>query len=82
MCVYEFEKDEKKYSFQFGSYSNKDIKTYDLRPFKTDYTKKLVDNVGSLCRVEIREETKSPSPSKFKSLVANAKSSIKSFKES
>ena len=79
-CTYENKREEKTYKFVFGGYSEKDIKTYDLTPFKTDYNKELIGSVGLMCRSEIFEETKSPSFTKFKSLLSETEGIISSYK--
>lgn len=77
---YEFNKNDKSYKFSFGNYSEKDIKTNDLTPFKTGFNRDLFDNVGLMCRLEIHEECKTTSFSKFKSLLTDAENTISSFK--
>jgi hypothetical protein len=76
---YEFKKDEKLYKFTFGHYSEKDIKIYDLTPFKTEANKELFDNAGLMCKLDIFEDCKAPSFSKFKSLLADAEGIISSY---
>ena len=80
MCVYEFEKSEKNYKYQFGSYSEKDIKTHDLMPFKSDINSDLKGALGQMCRLEISEINKTPNYSNFKSLLNNAVSTISSYR--
>jgi len=79
-CVYEFEKDNKKYKFEFGNFSEKDIKKHDLRPFETEFNEDLVGSVGLMCRTEIREETHTVSFSKFKKLLTETEKIISSYK--
>jgi hypothetical protein len=78
-CIYEFKKDEMKFKFHFGNYSSKDIKAHDLMPFKTEYNKDLIDNVGLMLRSEVAKLEKEPSFSKFKSLIAILEKNISSF---
>lgn len=77
---YEFKKAEKIFKFIFGKYSEKDIKTYDLTPFKTEGNKELFENVGIMCKLDIFEDCKTPSFSKFKSLLSEAENIISSYK--
>jgi hypothetical protein len=78
-CIYEFLKDGIYYKYQFGNYSEKDITTYELRPFSTEYTKELLDGLGYMWRVELKEETKEPTFSKFKTLLNNSEQVISKF---
>jgi len=77
---YEFKRDDKIFKFTFGKYSEKDIKTYDLTPFKTEGNKELFENVGRMCKLDIFEDCKNPSFSKFKSLLSEAENIISSYK--
>jgi len=77
---HEFKKDERSYKFVFGNYSEKDIKNHDLTPFKSEFNKDLIDNLGLMCKLDIFEDCKSPTPSKFKSLLTDAESTISSYK--
>ncbi len=76
---YEFRKNEKSYKFIFGNYSEKDIKRYDLTPFKTEANKELFGNVGLMCKLDVFEDCSTPSFSKFKSLLADAEGIISSY---
>jgi len=76
-CIYEFLKDEIEYKLQFGNYSSKDIKKHDLRPFRTEFTKDLIDKVGIMGRLEVIEMEKSPTFGKFKSLISKSESTLK-----
>ncbi|MFN8335836.1 MAG: hypothetical protein U0U09_11980 [Cyclobacteriaceae bacterium] len=78
-CIYQFKKDEFEYKFHFGNYSNKDIKNHDLTPFKTDYNSDLLNSVGFMGRLEIFEVEKTPTFSKFKSLLSKAENVFKEF---
>ena len=78
-CVYEFKKDDILCKFQFGNYSEKDLTTYELRPFSTDYTKDLIGGYGQMCRVELNEDSKDPTFSKFKSLLNKTEQLITNF---
>lgn len=79
-AIYDFKNNEKSYKFNFGNYSEKDLKTYDLTPFKTEFNNDLFDNLGLMCRLESFEDCKTPSFSKFKSLLAETEGIISSFK--
>ena len=79
-CVYEFEKEDKEYKFQFGNYSEKDLKKHDLRPLGSEFNKDLNDGLGFMCRIEIIEKCTNPSFSKFKALLSNTEQIISSFK--
>lgn len=79
-CIYEFEKDGKYYKFDFGNYSEKDIKKHDLWPFKAEVNKDLDGGVGLMCRTEIREDNNITSFSKFKSLLNETEELISSYK--
>ncbi len=79
-CIYEFEKSDKKYKFEFGNYSEKDIKNHNLTQFDTEFNKDLIGNVGLICRLEITEVCKTPSFSKFTSLISTAEKAISSYK--
>lgn len=78
-CVYEFVKDETTYKFHIGNYNEKDIVTQDLMPFKTGYNKDLVGGIGMIGRVELIELEKTPSFSKFKTLLAKAEETLEKF---
>lgn len=78
--VYDFKKNEKRYKFTFGNYSEKDIKNHDLTPFKTEYNKDLFDNVGLMCHLEIFDDCKNPSFNKFKTILSDADGIISSYK--
>lgn len=79
-CVYEFEKDEKYYKFDFGNYSEKDIKKHDLQPFKAEFNKDLIEGFGLMCRTEIQEKSSTASFSKFKSLLTETEKLISSYR--
>lgn len=78
-CVYEFEKDDNEFKFEFGNYNNNDIKKHDLRPFNTEASEELVDRVGIMCRAEIREKCHSPNHTRFKALGNTITDTITSF---
>lgn len=78
--IYDFKKNERTYKFTFGNYSEKDIKNYELTPFKTEYNNELFDNVGLMCRLEIFEDCNNPSFNKFKTLLSDAENIISSYK--
>jgi hypothetical protein len=78
---YEFKKDDKSYKFTFGNFSEKDIKIHDMTPFKTEFNKDLIDNLGVMCKLEIYEDCKAiTSFGKFKSLLNDAEGIISSYK--
>lgn len=79
-CLYDFKQDEKSYKFYFGNFSEKDIKNHDLRPFKTEFNKDLIDGVGLMCRVEALEACKETSFNKFRSLLTSIEKIISSYK--
>lgn len=79
MCVYHFTKDEILYKFNFGNYSERDIKIHDLSPFKAKFNEDLVNNVGIMGRLEITEPDRSPTFTKFKSLLSKAKINLTLF---
>lgn len=78
-CNYEFTKDDKQYKFQFGNFSDKDIKVHDLRSLGSEFNKDLLDGVGYMCRSEIFEKCINPSYSKFKSLLTDSEQIISSY---
>lgn len=78
-CNYEFEKDDKQFKFQFGNFSEKDIKVHDLRSLNSDFNKDLIGGIGFMCRSEIVEKCTNPSYSKFKSLLTEAEQIITSY---
>jgi hypothetical protein len=78
-CIYEFLRETIHVKFQFGNYSEKDIAVHDLRPFSTDYTKELIGGYGKMCRVEVSEEIKEPTFSKFKALLYQMDQAISKF---
>jgi hypothetical protein len=80
-CVYEFQEDDKYYKFEFGNFSERDIKTYDLRPFNSTYTEDLIGARGLMCRLEINEPSNEPNHRKFKSLLRKAEKTISTFIE-
>lgn len=79
LCAYEFQQNDISYKFQFGNYTNKDIKKQDLMPFKTDFNKDLLDNVGIMGRIEATEIEKNPSFGKFKSLLSKIEEILSKF---
>lgn len=79
-CTYEFKKDIREYKFQFGNYSDKDIKKHELRFLGSEFNKDLVDGVGFMSRVEIIENIATPNFSKFKSLLSNTEHIISAYK--
>jgi len=78
-CAYEYSKDNLNIKFEFGNYSSKDITKHDLSPFKTDFNNDLIDGVGLITRIEIKEDTIAPTFSKFKSLLSKTESIISSY---
>jgi hypothetical protein len=78
-CVYEFQKNDKTYKFEFGNYSEKDIKKYDLSPFKTEFNKDLIGAVGLMSRFEVYENQRSPDFTKFKSLLTHSEAMLSTF---
>ena len=75
-AIYNFKKEDKICKFQFGNYSENDIKTHDLSPFETEFNNDLLANEGIMCKVEISEDCKAPSFSKFKTILKDAKEII------
>ena len=67
---------------QFGNFSKKDIKTYDLSPFETDWNKDLFsENSGYICDVRSRKLTTTFSKSNFKILFEEIQELIKKFEK-
>jgi len=80
-CIYEFHKNDRFHKFDFGNYSEKDVETHDLSPFKTKDNSDLFDgNIGLMCHSEVREDSNNVSFSKFKSILNDAENMIKDFK--
>lgn len=79
LCAYEFKKNDIDYKFQFGNYTEADIKKHDLLPFKTEFNKDLLENVGIMGRIEATEIEKSPTYSKFKSLITKTEDIFSEF---
>ncbi|MBN2745258.1 MAG: hypothetical protein JXR34_00895 [Bacteroidales bacterium] len=79
-CIYEYKKGAKSYKFEFGNFKNEDIKIQELRFLNSEFNSDLdSDSFGTLCKTEIKEELSNPSFSKFKELLADSESLIKSF---
>jgi hypothetical protein len=78
-CIYEYTKENSRIKFEFGNYSPKDIAKHELTPFKNELNKDLMDNVGLMSRLEIKEECGSPTFNKFKALLTQAEGIISSF---
>jgi len=78
-CIYEFNKSDILHKLQFGNYSQKDIPLHDLSPFRTSFNKDLFDNVGMMARLELVELEKTPTHSKFKSILSKAEECISSL---
>jgi len=79
-CIYEFEKDDVKYKFEFGNFSQRDIKTHELMPFQTKFNDDLIDNTGMIGRLEATEIESAPSFSKYKSLLTRSENIFQEFK--
>jgi hypothetical protein len=79
LCAYEFHENDINYKFQFGNYTDKDIRKQDLMPFKTDFNKDLIGNVGIMGRIETSEKEKNPSFNKFKSLLSKTEQVLSKF---
>lgn len=79
-ALYEYNKEDKEYKFQFGNFSEKDIKIHDLSPFKTSFNSDLSSELGIMCRLEILQKEANPTFSKFKSLLTEAERIISSYK--
>ena len=71
-CTYQLSRGNLFTKLQLGGFSRKDIKNYDLSPFRTEYNRDLFTNVGIMGRLELSEPEKSPTFSKFKSLLNKA----------
>jgi hypothetical protein len=80
-AVYDFqsERENRKYKFYFGNYSDKDIKNHDLTPFQTEANEDLQSSLGVMCKLDIYEDSNSPTFSKFKSLLKDAEEIISSY---
>jgi len=70
--VYEQRIDEKVYKMQYGNYSEKDIKKHELMPFKSSFNSDLKNVVGTMAKLEIFENEKTPSFNKFKTLLGES----------
>jgi len=80
-CIYEFNNNDRFCKFEFGNYSEKDIETHDLSPFRTTENSDLFDgNTGLMCHAEVREDLNNITFSKFKSLLNEAEDIIKRYK--
>ena len=79
LCAYEFQQNDISYKFQFGNYTNKDIKKQDLMPFKTEFNKDLIDNVGIMGRIEATEKEEHPTFGKFKSFLSKTEKILLKF---
>ncbi|MCY7362977.1 MAG: hypothetical protein LH629_13075 [Ignavibacteria bacterium] len=77
--VFNFEKKDKKYRLQFGNYSGKDIKQFDLSPLQTEYNKELNSKFGLMCNLNIVEEIGNPSFSKFKLLIKDGEDVVENY---
>jgi hypothetical protein len=78
-CVYEFNSDEIKYKLQFGNYSKKDLRLHELRPFKNPFNDDLLDNVGTMGRLELTANEGNPTFGKFKSLLTASEKAFAPF---
>jgi hypothetical protein len=79
-CVYEYDKENLKCKFSFGNYTPDDINKHDLMPFKTKFNEELINGTGLISRIELTEETLSPSFTKFKTLLTNVENILNSYK--
>jgi len=81
-CIYQFKTDDAEFRFEFGNYSEKDIKTHDLTPFKTKFNEDLIDGFGLMGRLDASEIEKNPTFSKFKTLLSKSEKilSLNEFK--
>ena len=79
-CQYNFKKDLKTCRFEFGAFSEKDITTFQLRPFNSEFTEDLEDGLGLMCIAFISSPEKDPSFNKFKALLNEVEKLITSFK--
>jgi len=68
-CSYEFLNDGINFKIQFGNFTPKDIRKHDLSPFKTEFNKDLFESVGIMGRIELFEQERNPTFSKFKNLL-------------
>jgi hypothetical protein len=79
-CNYEYSKDSRQYKFQFGNYSEKDIKKHELRFLDSVFNDDLKGGVGLMAKCEIIEKSSSPNFSKFKSLISNTERILAEYK--
>lgn len=78
-CLYEFLKDENKYKFHFGNFTEKDIRVHDLRPFKTEFNNDLLKGVGIMGRLETVEIEKNPNHTKLKAFLQKSEKVFSEF---
>jgi hypothetical protein len=78
--ILEWEEKTKKCRMEFGSFSESDIKKYDISPFKTKHNKELPGSKGLMCQFTINDELNSVSHSQLKSLIQESESFISKIK--
>lgn len=78
-CIYEFDKENIHHVFQFGNFSQRDIKTHELMLLKSKFNEELIGNTGVMGRLELVEHETSPTFSKFKSLLSTSEKVYRSF---
>jgi hypothetical protein len=65
---------------QFGNFSQRDIKNFDLTPFKTEHNSDLTSgNSGYMCDIVITEPLSAKSRTKFKELLTLVQTEVRRF---
>lgn len=77
--IFEFEKEAKKIRFQFGNFSDSDIKKQNISPLNTDFNKELIGKIGLMCQVNIKEDITNSSFTKFKNVLKESETIIENY---
>lgn len=77
--TYNFEIDDKRYRFQFGNFSEKDIAQYQLSPFSIPFNNDLKGGLGIMCQVAVEQFIGEASFTKMKTLIRDAESIISQY---
>lgn len=77
--IMEMSQNDSTIRLQFGNYNEKDILKYNLSPLKTAYNEALKGNYGYIAQIRVTEETIAPSFSKYKSLIAEAATTLGTY---
>lgn len=78
-CIYEFENEGTNHTFQFGNFSQRDIKLHELMLLKSKFNEDIIGNTGIIGRLELLEYETNPTFGKFKSLLIKAENVYKKF---